>query len=296
MELSGRYQPLQNLVQVVVNPALFSRDVSIATTAHEAWHALAFTQMPEEQRLLVGAFPGEAAVKRFLAEHPKIAARAIAALGTQAWQDPVGVFGATYAVRMVRGQRVAKPAEHAFRRFRRWIEKEIDAFEKHSVAERWRQVERNPRAEIEIPFLNDKRGLLVCGPAADRARQASPAFKRIAKRCEDSGYWIERRHGGALREELRKAGYVARVCGPSAAFYDGAGERLDHEDCAAYAFGAWAIHCGAKPERTPVFGASVVTLERLINCLHGRGFQCLEDIFERARWGSMARRDEAREN
>ena len=290
---TGTYLPLLDLVKVAVDPANVTDEDLIEVASHEHWHSLEFMQMPNEQRLLVEACPGEAAVKRFLKEHPRLAARAIVALGTVAWLDPVRVFGVTYTRCMVFGERAPKEAEHVFRRFWDWIEKEIQIFDELPPIERWRQVERRPRPEVEVPFLNDNHDVAIYGPAAERARQAAPTFKRTAKQSGDGGYWIERCHMAALREELRKAGCVARLHGPAAAFYDGTVERMSHEEYAAYIFSMWAaareIH---KPKRFAMFGAAVVTLDRLINCLHGRGFQCLEDIFERARRSSMSKRSD----
>ena len=102
MQITGRYLPLQDLIQVVVDPARFSPDVSIETTYHKIWHVLEFTQTPEEQRLLVEACPGEAAVDRFLKEYPQLATRAIGVLGPAAAQDPDCVFGLVYVATRLR--------------------------------------------------------------------------------------------------------------------------------------------------------------------------------------------------
>lgn len=243
--VAGKYHPLHNLVEIAIDPKNFSRATGIETAFHEIWHALECAQTPKEQHLLVESFPGDAAVERFLREHPLLAARAIGVLGPAAAQDPVWAFGLVYVVSRLRAGRAAKAAERAFRRFHRWIVKEIRAFEKLPPAERWWQIEREPRALNEIPFLNDQWGLVVYGPAAERACKASNTFKRVAKHFDAGGYRIRRCYMGALTEELRTAGCFGRLHGPAAAFYDGRAERMSHENRAPMplALGQWPAGC-----------------------------------------------------
>lgn len=289
--VAGKYHPLHNLAEVAIDPDNPNREDVIATAYHELWHSLEFAQTLTEQRLLVELFPGDAAVERFLKEHPLLAARAICVLGQVAAQDPVSAFGLIYVVSKVRAARAGKPAERAFRRFHRWIVKEIRNFEKLPAVERWRQIEREPRTLDEIPFLNEQWGLVVYGPAAERACKASDTFRRHAKHFEDDGYRIDRCHMGALTEELRMAGCFGRLHGPAAAFYDGHAETMSHENRAAYAFGSWgAARKMYKPDATSIFGKGVVTMERFVNGLRGRGFQFVGDIFEHSARGRMAKR------
>ena len=87
------------------------------------------------------------------------------------------------------------------------------------------------------------------------------------------------------------AGCFGRLHGPAAAFYDGHAETMSHENRAAYAFSSWAVARRVyKPEATSIFGKSVVTLERLVNGLRGRGLQFVDDIFEHAEQGRMWKR------
>ena len=66
---------------------------------------------------------------------------------------------------------------------------------------------------------------------------------------------------------------------------------MDHEERTAYAFGKWAVERKKrKPEDVSICRKSSNTLERLDNALRGGGFQRVEDIFENARTGRMAKR------
>ena len=170
-------------------------------------------------------------------------------------------------------------------------EKKIDKFEKLPPAERRRKIQYQPRPGTEIPLLNDNRGLFVYGSSAERARKASPTFRRKARRMKDGGYRIGRDHLGALLREFRAAHCFGRVYGPAAAFCDGRIERISHEERAAIAFGAWAVKRKKREAKAVSFWRKLSnTLERAHNAARGRGFQTLEDIFERAWSGRMAQR------
>ena len=289
--VAGKYHPLHNLVEIAIDPANFNREDAIAAAYHEAWHSLEFAQTLTEQRLLVESFPGGAAIERFLEEHPKFAAQALAALGPEALQDPAWAFGRAYVASMVCGSAEHRGARRALRRCWLWIVQESDKFEKLAPVERWRRVELRSRDKHEIPFLNDDLALVVYGEAAEQTRLASTTFKRAAEPTRDGGYRIGRGLLGVLREELRLAGYIARLHGPAVAFYDGRAERMSHEERTAYAFGAWGVEYEhRKSESDPILGKAVMALERFGNWRRGRGFQRLEDIFMRARHGGMWKR------
>ena len=158
------------------------------------------------------------------------------------------------------------------------LEKKIDQFEKLPPAERWRKIQYQLRPGTEIPLLNDNLGLFVYGPSAERARKASPTFRRKARRMKDGGYQIGRDHLGALLRELRAAHCFGRVYGPAAAFYDGRIERMSHEERAATAFCAWAVKRKKREAKAVSLCRKLAnTLERAHNAARGRGFQNLED-------------------
>ena len=201
------------------------------------------------------------------------------------------VFYEAYVAWRMHRKRFSPATERAFRYFQRWIEKEIDQFEKLPPAKRWQKIECQSRPESEIPFLNDSRGLFVFGPFAERARQASITFKRKARGVGNGGYRIGRRHIGPLTRELRAAGCYGRLYGLDAAFFDGNVERISHRERAANAFGEWACkRMMREPKDVSICREISNTLERSHNALRGRGFKHVEDIFEHAWTGRMAQR------
>ena len=288
--VSGMYQPLENLVTVSLDRARFGASGVRETAYHEAWHSLEFVQTAAEQRLLGEKFPGDGAVRRFLKAEPKLAGRALAALGGDARRDSVAAFAAAYVGRVARGEPCDRAVARACDRMQRWLRSEIDSFEKLKPAQRWRQIERLRPGAKEIAFLGDKRALVVYGAAAETARVASATFRR-ARQAGDGGYRIGRGQLGAVMRELRAAGHYATVHGPEAAFYGDAVEGMSHKERAAYAFGRWAREREAHaPEVTSIFTKVLNHLERFANVLYGRGLQRPEDVFERAWAGRMAER------